>query len=212
MVELVPYYICSLLSERSVWAVPVAVVTLYSFYEVGYIFNDRVSIQTEKNPTLRVGFEGIRPDLFTLCRTVLTSAMVFYAALTTGANRYNVILIATSVIVTFALHNKIYVARYRMTTFIILNVLKIYFVISLLGLDEILVFGFLPYIAIKWLNYMRVKRLVCLSPDEEAALFLPISLAFAVPIVYIDVRLLFVAAPIIILYNRKIIKNLIAAG
>ena len=206
-IEILPYIVCAVINEGSLVKTFAAILALYSFYEMGYLWNDKISVTTESRPSIREGFEDYKLKAFFIIRITMSSVFIYALCKFNDVDFYEQGILTIFILTVFYLHNTIKNPDHRLPTFIILNTLKITFVFWLSHLSMELMLGFVPFLFIKTINYLRAKKIFPIEQNHEQKLYFPIFLAFIVvtPIIYI--KALPACLVFGIIYNTKKIKE-----
>lgn len=209
-IEILPYVACAIISTGNVLQTLAGIIALYSFYEIGYLWNDKISIKNESNPRVRLEFDKYILSRFVTIRAFITAILVYFLCVAGGVDPVAQATLVVMILIVFYLHNSIINVQYRLSTFIILNFLKIVFVFWLGSIETALMVGFLPFLLIKIINYSRVKNILQMSEAQEEAVYLPIFIAAFTVVPFVYPAAIPVVAVFAAIFNRKFIKQ--AAG
>jgi hypothetical protein len=157
-----------------------------SIYEIGYIFNDFVSVRFEKNPRKRLS--SWNPSsalimLWVLIRVAFFLAISYYLGV---SDNRQWLLFYLSLVIVFALHNSLNKKGYKIFTFVSLAFIRFYAPVFLFlstgMLLQTLAGVFIHYILFRTITYIDSKDLLRI-PDRNSlsfktafyALFIPLS-------------------------------------
>ena len=123
----------------------IAVMSVYSLYELGYIENDVITIKKEKNPTIRIketeiryidnNYKKIISLKLLITITLVLCLIVLDSYLNLNLNIYPFILLFVLMRVVFYLHNSIR-NNFNILTFFLLSFLKYFTVVVLYSSSE----------------------------------------------------------------------------
>ncbi len=193
-----------------------------SLYEIGYIFNDTVSVKSETSPRKRLNAENKNTAVISVWILVRIISFLLITASLKMFNNANWWTFYAGLMIVFAFHNIIKKNTYRIFTFFSLAFFRFYspifFLVStaffLKTLPGVLIF----YIFFRTITYMDSKGLLNI-PDRKklpfkvfyCLCFLPLSTAFSLftnewMILYFNLYCLFFWAMLLALNKMGIAK------
>lgn len=209
LTELLPFFVCALLSKVAIISVFVACLALYSFYEIGYVWNDTISTKREKCPKYRDEFSQYNIKQLVIIRLTQSVLLIHLTTRLNGTSLTNAYAFAMVICVVFLVHNTFSNVAARLGSFLLLNITKIYFVFLVSNLDARLLIGFAPHLAIKYTNYLAAKNLVAATRQVLDSMSLPIFVGLSVVPLIACRESLFVYAVFASLHLRSEIKKAI---
>lgn len=206
--EILPYLVTAAISNVSLINPMMGIFALYSFYEIGYIWNDVISIKKEECPKIRLGFNDYNVTRFAIIRIIVTIFAIYVTCNHSSSSFTSSILLAAFILFVFYAHNELMRGEWRVCTFIILNVLKVFFIYFVSGLDLVVMLGFAPFWVVKLIDYLLAKKIVIMNYCKIDNLFCPVFVAFIVTLMFFSVGSVFVCLVFGLLYNRKLLLKL----
>lgn len=133
-------YIYTFLKEKSLLKITIitliAMCSYMSIYEIGYIFNDTITIKKEKNPTLRLTFQEILSVQKKIKKIVVQKIIVslififFLKLILKEINIYNYIITFMLTISVYCIHNFYRNSKITYITFFLLSTLRFFSPVS----------------------------------------------------------------------------------
>jgi hypothetical protein len=206
LMEIVPYLIISALEDLDLAMVGFGFLFLYSFYELGYLQNDRKAKEEKIGASIRSQFNSFRYKQFTVGRMVAILTLISYWNFNVqNISLYGAFLLVI-IIPVFLFHNYTSDGVTRVFTFVLLNCLKIAGRILLLGPGlQIYFISVIPHLFVKLIHYLGSKRLLFIENFHFIRVSLCIYLSFIIIIMILKPFAVLVVLPYLINHNKKII-------
>lgn len=106
-IEILPYVACAIISTGNVLQTLAGIIALYSFYEIGYLWNDKISIKNESNPRVRLEFDKYILSRFVTIRAFITAILVYFLCVAGGVDPVAQATLVVVILIVFYLHNSI---------------------------------------------------------------------------------------------------------
>jgi hypothetical protein len=202
-----PFLIAGIMTDKAFLNIFMGILSLFSFYEIGYVWNDNPPSKKELFHTKRQYVKKFNVKFFTILRIILSSIILYITVKINGADYEFIYIFAFLILFIFYFHNNIVNINWRLFTFILLNTFKVLFILKICSISILILAGFLPYFFIKTFNYIRVKKIISATPQQENNLFLPIFSASFFISMFFSLPAALIILNYALIYNRSHVKN-----
>lgn len=179
--------------------------TFWTFYEIGYLFNDCRSVAGEDRPTYRappVVCERFKSIVVFRC--ILLFAEFVIAARYTEIDLVRLAVATALTGATFTVHNTLRDYRYRFATLVLLSIFQPAFVIYVIGLEITpYIFLLIPYVALKYADYLHNKGMLSINLMDDLLLRWGLFTAWFGPVLMVGPEALYVYVFIYVNYTKQ---------
>ena len=206
LLELAPYILLGLSENQPIYIPVSGFIFLYSFYELGYFWNDAFASEKEgAGRTIRKKYTKNLFYQFLIIRLfIITFVGCFIFA--KGLLTQNIIVISAALCLAFIVHNTQKDSKIRLFTFIILNTLKIHLRLIFITTNSVIyLFCIFPHLFVRSLEYMHVKKILHLRISQINSLKKPIFLSWLILICILSPNLLIFFLPFLVLNSKWIL-------
>jgi len=195
--EILPYILVCFFESKNYIAVFLSFILLYSFYEIGYLVNDLISVENESvGSTKRIQFNNFNLKKFLIVRLPVVTAVFYWVYCYLAGSLLLLLLSIVSLIFVFILHNLTKSLEVRICTFLVLNSLKIIFRFQILS--QSIGFYFIssvPHLIIKLIHYLNSKNILIIDEARLKGIRIPVYIGFIFSMCFYDYRVALVCLP-----------------